>query len=216
MILMENELLDKLADKSITKKELFLKIKEDFSLLPIIVKGTSSTKPAIRYGCGKVLMDLSADYQEKIYPYMDYFIDLLDSKYRILTWNAMAIIANLTKVDIDKKFEKIFDKYFSFINNEYMVTVANVVGNAGKITLSKPNLVPRITNELLKVENIKTSSHLTEECKKVIAEQAIISFNQFFDLVEQKEPVKEFIKRQTKSPRKSLRKKANNFLKKWQ
>jgi hypothetical protein len=213
---MENELLDKLADKSITKKELFLKVKEDFSLLPIIVKGTSSTKPAIRYGCGKVLMDLSADYPEKIYPYMDYFIDLLDSKYRILTWNAMAIIAYLTKVDKDKKFEKIFDKYFSFINNEYMVTVANVVGNAGKIALSKPNLVPIITNELLKVENIKTSSHLTEECKKVIAEQAIISFNQFFDLVEQKEPVKEFIKRQTKSPRKSLRKKANNFLKKWQ
>ena len=62
----------------------------------------------------------------------------------------------------------------------------------------------------------ETSPHLTEECKKVIAEQAIISFNQFFDLVEQKEQVKEFVKRQAKSSRKSLRKKADTFLKKWE
>jgi hypothetical protein len=212
---MENELLIKLADKSITKKDLFLKVKQDFSLIQDVVNGTSSKKPAIRYGCGKVLMDLSKNYPEKIYPYMDYFIDLLDGKYRVLIWNAIAIIANLTKVDTKKKFEIIFDKYFSFINNDYMITVANVVGNAGKIVLAKPNLVAKVTNELLKVEDIKTSPHLTEECKKVIAEHAILAFNQFFDIVEQKEKVIEFVKRQAKSPRKSLRKKADDFLKKW-
>ena len=96
-----------------------------------------------------------------------------------------------------------------------MITVANVVGNTGKIVLAKPTLVNKITKELLKVENIKTSPHLTEECKKVIAEQAIMAFNQFFDLVERKEQVIKFVKRQTQSSRKSLRKKANDFLKKW-
>jgi hypothetical protein len=80
---------------------------------------------------------------------MTSFIDLLDSKYRILTWNALAIIANLTKVDVDKKFDAVFTKYCRLMNDEYMVTVANVVGNSSKIALAKPYLVPKITDELL-------------------------------------------------------------------
>ena len=211
---MENELLQSLADKSITTKDLLQKVIQDFDLLPTILGGISSSKAGIRYGCAKVLMDLSEKHPEKLYPYMNSFINLLDSKYRILTWNAMAIIANLTKVDTDKKFDAIFDKYFSFIHDEYMVTVANVVGHAGKIALAKPYLIDKITNELLKVENISTSPHLTEECKRVIAEAAIKSFNTFFDQIEHKEKVISFIERYLNSPRRTLRRKAEDSFKK--
>jgi hypothetical protein len=152
---MENELLKKLADKALTKEELHQKVKQDFDLLPVLLKGIYSSKATVRYGCAKVLMDLSEEYPEKLYPYMDAFIELLDSKYRILTWNAMAIIANLAKVDKNQKFDAIFDKYYSFLNNEYMVTVANVVGNSGKLALAKPHLLPKITAELLKVESAR-------------------------------------------------------------
>jgi len=160
-------------------------------------------------------MDLSEENPEQLYPYMDDFIDLLDSKYRILIWNAMAIIANLTKVDGDRKFDAIFDKYYSFIDDEYMVTVANVVGHSGKIALAKPHLIEKITNELLKVEDISTTPHLTEECKKVIAEKALKSFDLFFDKIKQKERVVSFIKNHLNSPRKTLKKTAENFLDKW-
>ena len=131
-------------------------------------------------------MDLSAEHPEKLYHYMDTFVGLLDSKYRILTWNAMAIIANLAKVDEEKKFDAAFDKYYGFLNDEYMVTVANVVGNSGKIALAKPYLVPKITEKLLTVEHIAVTPHLTEECKRVIAEHAIGAFDLFFDKVTQK------------------------------
>ena len=210
---MENELLQKLVDKSMTKEELLKKVKLDFSLLPTILKGVSSSKATIRYGCAKVLMDLSEEYPQQLYPYMDYFIDLLDSKYRILTWNAMAVIANLTKIDKDRKFDAIFDKYFRFVNDEYMVTVTNVVGNSGKIALAKPHLIDKITNELLKVENISITAHLTKECKRVIAEKTIKSFSIFFDRVEQKDKVIAFVERQLTSSRKSLHNEAENFLK---
>jgi len=160
-------------------------------------------------------MDLSEENPEEPYPHMDSFVDLLDSKYRILTWNAMAIIANLTKVDTEKKFNAIFDKYYRFLDDEYMVTVANVVGHSGKIALAKPHLIPRITNELLRVENISTTPHLTEGCKRVIAEKAIKSFDVFFDKVHQKERVLSFVRRHLSSSRKTLRKEAVNFLKKW-
>ena len=212
---MEDELLFKLVDKSITGKELLRKIKLDFGLLPTVVKGVSSSKAAIRYGCAKVLVDFSEEHPEQLYSYMDFFVELLNSDYRILTWNAMAIIANLTKVDKDMKFDAIFDKYYSFINNEYMVTVANVVGNSGKIALAKPHLIEKITIELLKVANISTTPHLTEECKMVIAEKAIKCFDLFFDKVKQKEKVVGFAKSHLNSPRETLRRTAKNFLKQW-
>jgi len=209
---MASELLQKLAAKSITKKELFQMVEQDFNLLPEVLDGVSSSKAAIRYGCAKVLMDLSEKHPEKLYPHMDFFTALLDSNYRILTWNAMAIIANLARVDEDKKFDAIFDKYFGFLNDAYMVTVANVVGNSAKIALAKPYLTQKITNELLKVENIATTPHLTEECKRVIAEHAIKSFALFFDEIEQKDKVISFVESHVDSPRKTLGKAAEEFL----
>jgi hypothetical protein len=209
---MESELLQKLANKTITKEQLLQKVKQNFNLLPEVLNGVASSKAAIRYGCAKVLMDLSEEHPEKLYPHMDSFLTLLGSKYRILTWNAMAILANLAKVDVDKKFDAVFDKYYGYLNDAYMVTVANVVGNSAKIALAKPHLVQKITNELLKVENISTTPHLTEECKRVIAEQVIKSFALFFDKIEQKEKVVSFVSSHLNSPRKTLRKAAEEFL----
>jgi hypothetical protein len=215
VVLMENELLKKLAAKTLAKDGLRRKVEHDFSLLPTLLTGLSSPKAAIRYGCAKILMDLSAEYPEKLYPYMDTFVALLDSKYRILTWNAMAIIANLAKVDKEQKFDAAFDRYYGFLNDEYMVTVANVVGNSGKIALAKPYLVPRITEKLLTVEHLAVTPHLTEECKRVIAEKAIGAFDLFFDKVTQKGKVFAFVEKQLNSSRLPLRIQAESFLKKW-
>lgn len=209
-------MLQKLADKSITKEKLSKTVAANFELLPEVLSGVSSPKAAVRYGCGSVLADLSAKYPEKLYPHMYAFVSLLDSKYRILKWNAMVAIANLCSVDTDKKFDAVFGKYYGFLNDEYLVTVANVVANSGKITIAKPYLIPKITNELLKVENI-TTPHLTEECKLVIAEHAIKSFNMFFGKmgIEEKTKVLSFVKRSLKSPRKTLTAEAEAFLKRW-
>ncbi len=208
-------LVQALVDKTITKEELLNRVKRDFSLLPLLLKGLDSSKAAVRYGCAKVLMDLSDEHPEKLYPHFDLFIDLLDSRYRILTWNALAIIANLTRVDADKKFDAVFGKYYSLLNNDYMVTVANVVGNSGKIANAKPYLIPEITDELLKVQELSTGPHLTEECRRVIAQQAIKSFDLFFDRVDQKERVISFVEACLDSSRKKLRTTAENFLEKW-
>ena len=211
------DLLVKLADKTLTKDGLRQLVERDFGLLPVLVEGTGSPKASVRYGCAKVLMDLSAEHPEQLYPYMDQFVGLLDSKYRILTWNALAIIANLAEVDVDKRFDAVFDKYYGFLDNEYMVTVANTVGNSGKIALAKPYLIPRITNELLKVEHVSVTPHLTEECKRVIAEGAVKTFDLFFDKLDEKEKKKvlDFVERQLSSSRRTLSAKAKSFLEKW-
>jgi hypothetical protein len=213
---MESKLLQKLENKTITKKQLLQKVKKNYDLIPELLIGISSIKPSIRYSCAKVLMDFSDEEPEKLYPHIDFFIKLLDSKYRILTWNAIITIANLTKVDSEKKFDIIFDKYYDFLNDEYMVTVANVVGSSGKIALAKPYLTKKITDKLLKVENISITPHLSEECKRVIFGQAIKTFDMFFPQIEQKEKVISFAKKCLNSSRESLRKESEKFLKKWE
>jgi len=210
-----SQLSQSLIDKTVTKEELLNRVKQDFSLIPLLLKGVDHPKAAVRYGCSKVLMDLSEEHPEKLYPNFDFFVNLLDSKYRILTWTALAIIANLTPVDADNKFDDIFDKYYSFLDDDYMVTVANVVGNSGKIAHAKPYLIPKITDELLKVQDISTTPHLTEECRRVIAQHAIKTFGLFFDRIDHKERVISFVKLHLDSPRKKLRTAAESFLEKW-
>ena len=212
---MENRLLAKLADKSMTTQELLQTVEKDWSLLPQLLEGVSSSKASTRYGCSKALVNLSETHPAKLYPFMDSIVGLLDSKYRILVWNALAIIANLARVDKDRKFDASFDKYYSLVNNEYMITVANVVGHSGKIALAKPYLADRITNELLKADDISLTPHLTEECKRVIIEKAIESFDLFFDKITQKERVISFVEKHTSSSRRTLKATAENFLKKW-
>lgn len=208
------DLLQQLAEKRLTKQKLQQTIESNFDLLPTVFKGVSSPKAQVRYGCASTLVNLSGKYPEKLYQYMDDFIQLLDSKYRILVWNAMAAIANLCAADADRKFDSALNKFYSYLNDEYMVTVANTVGNSAKIVRAKPYLAPRITAELLRVDSISTSPHLTEECKKVIVEKAVETFNQFFDLMgpEEKANVLNFVKNHVGSSRASLRKEALLFL----
>jgi hypothetical protein len=126
----------------------------------------------------------------------------------------MAAIANLCSVDTDKKFDATFDKYYGFLSNEYLVTVANVAGNSAKIAKAKPYLIPKITAELLKVEAIRINPHLTEECKRVVAEKTLDAFAQFYDLMstEDKAKVLSFVRRQSGSCRATLSQKAQLFL----
>jgi hypothetical protein len=211
----ELTIVQKLAEKTVTKEQLFKAVEKDFELLPLVMGGVSSSKVSVRYSCASVLVDLTAKHPEKLYPHMDFFTSLLDSKHLILVWNGLASIANLCSVDVDKKFDAIFDKYYGFLGDEYMVTVANVVGNSGKIALAKPYLTARITSELLRVGKLRVTPHLTDECRRVIAEKAVETFDTYFDQMGSEEKVKvvSFVKKYRESSRASLRKDAEAFLK---
>jgi len=83
-----DKVLKNFGGKKITKGKLHQMVEHNFELLPVLVKGMSSQKASIRYGSGKVLMDLNEKYPKKLYPHIDSSIDLLDSKYRIIIWNS--------------------------------------------------------------------------------------------------------------------------------
>jgi len=154
---------------------------------------------------------ISKKNPQKLYSKIDFFIDLLDSENNILKWNAIDVIANLASVDIDKRFEKIFEKFYGFLQEGSLITAGHVVGNSWKIVNVKPDLESRITDELLKVEKIKLP---TEECRNILLGHTILSFDQYFDKIQNKHEVVSFVKRQLNNSRNATKTKAEKFLKK--
>ena len=184
-------------------------------LLSELVETMANDKTSLKFGCEKVIRTVSEKRPELVYLYFDSFVRLLDSENRFLKWGATLTIANLAAVDSQNKFEEIFDKYYALVAGKEMVAGANVVGSSWKIALAKFKLVPIITERIMGVQNARYEhkSRSSPECKNVVLGQAIDSLAKFYDMIENKEPVLAFVKKQLNNTRPQVVKKAEKFLK---
>ncbi|MFC1554174.1 hypothetical protein ACFL7D_06040 [candidate division KSB1 bacterium] len=206
-------IIDRISQKGSDKEKIADEVIKDQIDLAVLLEGMNEKKAAVKFGCEKVLQKIGIKKPDLLYPYYDTFADLLDSENSFLKWGAIITISNMASVDKEGKFEKIFDKYFSPIPGPVLISAANVIGNSYKFALARREFADRIAIEILKVENAK---YKTEECVNVAKGIAVNSFYEFFDLINEKEPVVKFVMDQLKSPRKPVRKKAEKFLRKYQ
>jgi hypothetical protein len=181
-----------------------------------IVEGLKAPRGTARYVCDKVLRLVSEQKPELIYPHFDVFVEMLDHDNSFLKWGAILTLANLAAVDAEGRFEKIFAEYYAPITGSAMVTAANIIGGSARIAKAKPKLTGKITREILKVEKAAYERHSlpSPECRNIAIGQAIDSFDQFFDQIDDKDAVVKFVKRQLKNTRKPVVKKAEKFLSK--
>ncbi|MGZ7095132.1 MAG: hypothetical protein ACXVHU_01545 [Methanobacterium sp.] len=209
---MENkvDILDEIKQKEDLSENIADNVINNAELLHIILDGVYSDITRVKFRSAKILKIISGKNPELLYPYIDFFIELLDSENKIITGNAMDIIANLSAVDSEKKIDRIFDKYYGFINDESMVTAAHVVDNSWKIAKSKPEYKEKVTNSLLELENIPRDA----ECKNILLGKAILSFDKYFTEIENKKEVTDLVKKQLKNPRNATKVKALKFLRK--
>lgn len=207
----KTDYLDKLGSKEIHPEDLVIEVRQNLKLLPIIIDGISSSNANVKFGCAKILRAISSEKPEKLYQEMDLFINLLDSPNNIIKWNAVDIVANLTKVDNKNKFDEIFEKFYRMLSEKSMVTAAHVIDNSGKIARVKPHLTDKITDELLRVENIPR----TQECKNILMGKAILAFGSYFEQIEDKDEVISFVKKRLKNTRNATKVKAEKFMKKY-
>ena len=212
----ESEIIDKISEKGSDKEGLANAVIGDPRVIPELIEALNDRKGSIKFGCEKVLRLISERKPELIYPYFDNFVDLLDSDNKILKWGAIMTIANLAAVDSENKFEKIFEKYYSPVSGPVMITAANIIGSSAKIALARPDLVDRITEEILRVERAeyRIKGDVSPECLNIVYSHALTSFERFFDRINEKGPVIEFIKKQLHNPRKAVARKAEQFVKK--
>lgn len=184
---------------------------ENPKTLQELLAGVCSENPKTKFGSAKTLRTISERKPEMLYSEWKFFASLLDSENNILKWNAMDIIANLTKVDSRNEFDRLFKKFYGYLYEGSLITAGHVVDNSAKIALSKPHLQEVITQELLKVEKIPLP---TEECRNILIGKTINVFQAYYDKIKDKDEVISFVKRQLNNSRTATKAKAERFLKK--
>ena len=66
---------------------------------------------------------------------------------------AINLLANLTTVDVDNKFEAIFEDYYGILAGDKAMNACHVALNSSKIALNKPESKSEIINKLLSVDD---------------------------------------------------------------
>ena len=198
--------------KNVDAESIAKKVVKDERLLDDLLEGASSEKAVIKYKSLKALMLVSEQQPKMLYPEWDFFVKLLDDDNTFLRVIGATIIANLTRVDTKNKFEKIFNKYYSLLEDESMINTANIAGRSGIIAKEKPHLQSKITNKLLAIDK----THHDSECKNLIKGKAILSFDEYIDEFKDKEKIIQFVRNELQNTRPATRKKAEKFLKKWE
>jgi len=202
-------MLPEMNNKDVDIRTVAEKALEDDSLLLELLDGLKSKEETFRYNCSKVLTLISQEHGELLYPKWDYFAESLNSNNTYWKISTILIIANLTKIDTDNKFEKFFEEYYGLIDDRSMITAIYAANNSGKIVKTKPALEAKITDRLLNIDETHHNSDRRDLIKAGIME----AFNRYFEETTEKEKIIEFVKQQLKSSSPKARKIAKEFLK---
>ena len=163
----------------------------------------------IRYNSSKILFSLTQQKPELLYDKWDDLVKHLDSDNTYHKLSAVLLLGNLTKADKDNKFEKIFNKYYSLLDDKSFITTAYVSQASGTIANAKPKLQTKITKKLLSIED----THHTQERKDLAKAYIIDAFSQYYKQVKNKKAILEFVEKQLVCQSPKTRKKAKEFLK---
>jgi hypothetical protein len=204
-------MLPEMNKKDVDIEAVTEKVLLDSELFSEILDGLISKEEALRYNCHKVLMCISEKNGEFLYPKWDYFVEFLSSDNSYRKMSAVQIIANLTKVDTENRFEKIVDKYYSLLDDKSMIVAIYVAASSGNIVKAKPQLEREITNRLLDIDKTRHP----EGRKPLIKAGAIEAFDKYFPEAADKERITAFVKEQQNCDSPKTRKIAQDFLRKW-
>ena len=203
-------MLPEMNDKNAAIEGVAKKALADKGLLAEIMGGLKEKNEALRYNCHKVLMELTREHGEVLYPYWEYLVEMLDGNNAYRKLSAVQLIARLCKVDKEGRFDKIFDMFFSLLGDRGTILAAYVAANSGKIAVAKPHLRERITGMLIDIDRVYQGKQ-PEMTKAYIIE----AFGEYFEAAEDKEKIKEFVRKQLDSGSPKARKEAKAFLNKW-
>jgi hypothetical protein len=178
----------------------------DRNFLKELMDGLSSGNETYRYNCYKVIQTLSEEVPLKLYSEWDFFHELMRSNNAFYQMMGVTILAYLTVVDSDEKFDEMIDEYFALLDGRSLVTARYVAKGAGIIAQVKPALQEKITKWLLRSEKTHHKNHGLIVC------DAIESLDAYFSEIENKEKIIRFVKRHLHSDSPKTAKRAKEFL----
>ena len=167
-----------------------------------------SKNETFRYNASKVLSHISKKEPHRLIHRWDFFVSQLKSENTYHKLSACHIIANLTRIDDNKRFDEIFSLYFDLLDDKSMVTACYIARNAGTIARHKPYLQEKITQHLLDIE----STHHHPERRDLIKSDIIQSFREYYDEYPDKKKILNFVRNQRDCASPKTRKAAKQFL----
>lgn len=153
-----------------------------------------SKKNTERQNGFKTLQLIGEENPEFLYPQWDKFTEMLRSKNNFHKYIAIYLLADLTGVDSQNKFEEIFDNYYGILGEDRTMTASHVALNSSKIIHNKPELQDKIIDILLNVDSIHQGKQ-----KELIKAYIIESFSKIYPEIKDKEKVMNFVKEQLNS-----------------
>ncbi len=209
----KNILIDHLKEKP-DLDEFIVEVTDDTSIFPVLFEIVRTETSSVKYACSKVVRKISEQNAELIYPYFEEIVFWLRQPNSFIKWDAILTLANLAAVDRENKFLPIYRDYFALIRDPQMITAANVIGNAWKIVLARPEWEIDITGRLLEVPGIiyLHDGEPSPECNYIACGDVIECFEKYYDQSRNQAAMIRFAEAQTNCPRKSVAISAENFL----
>jgi len=124
------------------------------------------------------------------YDSWDKFVSLLDYKNSYHRNYGMQILANLTKVDDQNKFELIIDKFYKQLDDEKFLTRRYCILNSREIIKNKPFLSDSIINRLINF--IRTTDN-SEKQQNLIISDFVYLVSDIVSQIKKKEDLLEFL-----------------------
>lgn len=196
-----------LGKKKVDTNSLARKALADEEFMAELLSNMRAKDCNIRFNSFKILLNISENHPKVLYPKWDYFVELLFSKNTYERYQAVFMISNLVSVDKQKKFEKLFDKYFGILSEKATIVPATLVANAGKIAKAKPHLRKKITNKLLNIDKVHKGKQI-----EMIKAGAIEAFSEYFEEVHDKDAIIDFVKEQLNSKSPKTKRAAKEFI----
>ena len=196
-----------LDKKDVDIKELAQKALTDNVLIHELLNGIVSKDNTTRSNSFNVLQIVSAEKPEILYPQWDYFHKMLISKNNYHRYIAIYILADLTRVDKENKFEDIFEDYYGILAGDKIMTASHVALNSSKIVLNKPELQSKILDRLLDIDNIHQGRQ-----NELLKSYVIEALRKMYPEIKDKKRVAKFIEDQMDSSSPKTRDLAACFL----
>jgi hypothetical protein len=209
----EEDLFLKISDKDLNIDEFAEMAMNDFELRDKIVNlMLNHPHIMVYYNSYYIISRASQIRPELFYQYWDDFSTLLNHPNSYHRDFALVLLANLTRVDTENKFSRLFSEYFNHLNDEKFMTARKCIQNTAKILESKGELTRDIINILLDVDN-RCDFPLKQ--KVLLKSDVIELFINFYRQINDKKRVNEFVKDELDSISPKTRKMAKKFMEKY-
>lgn len=172
-----------------------------------LLRGVRSKDDTIRQNSFKCLQIIAEENPHSLYPQWDYFQEMLSSRNSYHKYIAIYILASLTSVDVDNRFEGIFDEYYGILAGDKAMTASHVALNSSIIIRNKPELESRIVDILMSIDDIHQGKQ-----KELIKAYAIESLMKIYPEVSDPQKIEEFVRTQLDSKSPKTRNMAQCFL----